>query len=196
MRSTIALSATLFAIVAGAPAARAADQGGVAQEVSREGFLIGFSLGAGDLGPDPCRGCGLGVGGDFHIGAMASREVAVMLEGSFVTRDDLTHGLFGVAAQFWPDPAGRFWLKGGIGVGSLDEDDSFSGDPFDGDPFDGDPFDGGGNNHVYPTLFGGVGVEVVRSGRFTIDLQARGAATFQSGETGHSVSLNVGLNWY
>ena len=186
MRSTIAVSAALLAIVAGAPASRAADQGGVAQDVSREGFLIGFSLGAGDLGPDPCRGCGLGVGGDFHIGAMASREVAVMLEGSFVTRDDLTHGLFGVAAQFWPDPAGRFWLKGGIGVGSLDDDDSFSGDPFDC----------GGNNHVYPTLFGGVGVEVVRSGRFTIDLQARGAATFQSGETGHSVSLNVGLNWY
>ena len=108
-----------------------------------------------------------------------------------MTRDEVTHGLFGVAAQFWPDPAGRFWLKGGIGVGSLDEDDSFSGDPFDGDPFD-----GGGNNHVYPTLFGGAGVEVVRAGRFTIDIQARGAATFQRGDTAHSVSLNVGLNWY
>ena len=191
MRSTIALSAALLAVVAIAPAALAADRGGVAHEVYREGFLIGFSLGAGDLGPDSCRDCGLGVGGDFHIGAMASREVAVMLEGSFVTRDDVTHGLFGVAAQFWPDPAGRFWLKGGIGVGSLDEDDSFSGDPFDGDPFD-----GGGNNHVYPTLFGGAGVEVVRSGRFTIDIQARGAATFQRGDTAHSVSLNVGLNWY
>jgi hypothetical protein len=186
MRSTIALTAALLALVAGAPAAVAADRGGVAHEVYREGFLIGFSLGAGDLGPDPCRDCGLGVGGDFHIGAMASREVAVMLEGSFVTRDDVTHGLFGVAAQFWPDPAGRFWLKGGIGVGSLDEDDSFSGDPFDT----------GGNNHVYPTVFGGAGVEVVRSGRFTIDIQARGAATFQHGDTGHSVSLNVGLNWY
>ena len=40
--------------------------------------------GPGDLGPDPCDDCGLGVGGDFHIGAMASRKVAVMLEGSFV----------------------------------------------------------------------------------------------------------------
>jgi hypothetical protein len=184
MRSTIALTA-LVALTAGASAA-AADRGGVAHEVYREGFLIGFSLGAGDLGPDPCRDCGLGVGGDFHVGAMASREVAVMLEGSFVTRDDITHGLFGVAAQFWPDPAGRFWLKGGIGVGSLDDDD----------PVFGDPFDDRNDNHVYPTVFGGAGVEVVRSGRFTIDLQARGAATFQSGDTGHSVSLNVGLNWY
>jgi hypothetical protein len=184
MRSTIALGAALLALAAGAPGADAADR--VAHEVYREGFLIGFSLGAGDLGPDPCRDCGLGVGGDLHIGAMASRSVAVMLEGSFVTRDQVTHGLFGVAGQFWPDPAGRFWLKGGIGVGSLDEDDSF-------DHFD--DFDNG-NNHVYPTLFGGAGVEVVRSGRFTIDIQARGAATFQSGDTAHSVSLNVGLNWY
>ena len=184
MRSTIALTAAL--LVAAAPAAMSADRGGGAHEVYREGFLIGFSLGAGDLGPDPCDDCGLGVGGDLHIGAMASRSAAVMLEGSFVTRDDVTHGLFGVAAQLWPDPAGRFWLKGGIGVGSLDEDDSF-------DRFD--DFDHG-NNHVYPTLFGGAGVEVVRSGRFTIDIQARGAATFQRGDTAHSVSLNVGLNWY
>ena len=186
MRSTIALTGALLALVAGAPAAVAADPGGAAREVHREGFLIGFSLGAGDLGPDPCDDCGLGVGGDFHIGAMASRKVAVMLEGSFVTRDEVTHGLFGVAAQFWPDPAGRFWLKGGIGVGSLDHDNSFSGDPFDDH----------GNNHVYPTVFGGAGVEVVRSGRFTIDLQLRGAATFQSGDTAHSVSVNVGANWY
>jgi hypothetical protein len=186
MRSTIALTAALLAVAAGAPATDAADRGGYAHEVYREGFLIGFSLGAGGLGPDSCDGCGLGVGGDLHIGAMASRSAAVMLEGSFVTRDEVTHGLFGVAGQFWPDPAGRFWLKGGIGVGSLNHDNGFSGDPFDDS----------GNNHVYPTLFGGAGVEVVRSGRFTIDIQARGAATFQSGDTAHSVSVNVGLNWY
>jgi len=184
MRPTIALTA-LLALTALAPAAHAVDPG-IAREVYREGFLIGFSVGAGGLGPDSCDDCGLGVGGDLHIGAMASRSVAVMLEGSFVTRDEVTHGLFGVAGQFWPDPAGRFWLKGGVGVGSLDDDGSF-------DRFD--DFDDS-NNHVYPTLFGGAGVEVVRSGRFTIDIQARGAATFQRGDTAHSVSLNVGLNWY
>lgn len=187
MRSIRVLAAAALATVfLGAGVAVAADPG--ASAVKREGFLIGFSLGAGDLGPDPCDGCGLGVGGDFHIGAMASRSVAVMLEGSFLTRDDLTHGLFGVAGQFWPDPAGRFWLKAGLGVGSLDRDHSF------GDHFD--DFDDHGNNHVYPTVFGAVGVEVVRAGRFTIDIQARGAATFQSDDTAHSVSVNVGLNWY
>jgi hypothetical protein len=186
MRSRRVLAAAALATVLfGTGVAVAADPGS-AGAVKREGFLIGFSLGAGDLGPDPCDGCGLGVGGDFHIGAMASRSVAVMLEGSFIMRDELTHGLFGVAGQFWPDPAGRFWLKAGIGVGSLDHDHSFSGDPFDDR----------GNNHVYATVFGAAGVEVVRSGRFTIDIQARGAATFQRDDTAHSVSINVGLNWY
>jgi hypothetical protein len=63
-----------------------------------------------------------------------------------------------------------------------------------GDPFD--DFDDHGHDHVYPTVFGAAGVEVVRSGRFTIDIQAAGAATFQSDDTAHSVSVNVGLNWY
>jgi hypothetical protein len=186
MRSKPVVAAALATVLFGAGVALAADPG--AGAVKREGFLIGFSLGAGDLGPDPCDGCGLGVGGDFHIGAMASRSVAVMLEGSFLTRDELTHGLFGVAGQFWPDPAGRFWLKAGLGVGSLDRDNSF------GDHFD--DFDDHGHNHVYPTVFGSAGVEVVRSGRFAIDIQARGAATLQSDDTAHSVSVNVGVNWY
>jgi len=82
MRSKrVVTAAALATVLLGARAAVAADPGS-ASEVKREGFLIGFSLGAGDLGPDPCDGCGLGVGGDFHIGAMASRSVAVMLEGS------------------------------------------------------------------------------------------------------------------
>lgn len=189
MRSTIILAAGLVAAGAALPAA-ATDlvRGRPIHEVYREGFLIGFSVGAGGLGPDPCRDCGLGVGGDFHIGAMASREVAVMLELVIVGRGDLTHALLGVAGQWWPDPAGRFWVKGGVGIGSFDRDD---------DLFIDDSLAFTGNNdYVYPTVFGGGGVEVVRAGRFTIDVQLRGAATRQRGDWGRSVSVNVGLNWY
>ena len=89
-----------------------------------------------------------------------------------------------MAAQWWPDPAGRFWVKGGVGIGSLDRDDFFLDDP--------GAFDGN-NNYVYPSLFGAGGVEVVRSGRFTIDIQLRGAGTHQRGDWAHSVSVNVGL---
>ena len=48
----------------------------------------------------------------------------------------------------------------------------------------------------YPSLFAAGGVEAVRSGSFTIDIQLRGAATRQRGDWAHSVSVNVGLNWY
>jgi hypothetical protein len=188
MRTTIVLAGLLA--VASAGPAHAADRyrGRPIHEIYREGFLIGFSLGAGDIGPDPCRDCGLGLGGDFHVGAMASREVAVMLEIAVVGRGELTHGVLGVAAQWWPDPAGRFWVKGGVGIGSLDRDDGSFLD--DSGPFDGN------NNYVYPSLFGAGGVEVVRSDNFTIDVQLRGAATHQRRDWGHSASVNVGLNWY
>jgi hypothetical protein len=189
MRTTMMLAAAVLAATIAVPVS-AADpaRGPGTGDVYREGFLVGFSLGAGDLGPDPCRDCGVGVGGDFHIGAMASRSVAVMLEITGVGRGDLVHSLVGVAGQWWPDPVGRFWLKGGVGIGSLDRD----GDFFADDP----DILGGNNNYVYPSLFGAAGAEVVRSGRFTIDVQLRGAGTHQRGDWAHSVSVNVGLNWY
>jgi hypothetical protein len=189
MRATTMLAAAVLAATAAVPVS-AADSpgGGSVSGVQREGFLVGFSLGAGDLGPDPCRDCGVGVGGDFHIGAMAGRSAAVMLEITAVGRGDLVHGVVGVAGQWWPDPEGRFWLKGGVGIGSLNRD----GDFFPGDP---DILDGN-NDYVYPSLFGAAGVEAVRSGRFTIDIQLRGAGTHQRGDWAHSVSVNVGLNWY
>jgi hypothetical protein len=188
MRTTLVLAAAL--LVTAASPARANDRqyGRPAHEIYREGFLIGFSIGAGGLGPDPCRDCGVGFAADFHLGAMASREVAVMLEGDVVTRADVTHALVGAAAQWWPDPAGRFWVKGGLGIGSLDHDNDAV--------FIDDPFDTRSNDYVYPTVFGGGGVEVVRSDRFTIDVQLKGAATRQRGDWGHSVSVSVGLNWY
>jgi hypothetical protein len=189
MRSTIA-AVMLLATIAAADAAGAGDShdAGTSSAIHREGFVIGFSLGAGDLGPDPCHDCGVGVGADFHLGAMASRGVAVLLEFAGVGRGDLSHGMVGVAAQWWPAPAGRFWLKGGIGIGSLERDGNRD--------FPDDPFDRSHNDYVYPTLFGSGGVEVVRSGRFAIDLQLRGATTHQRDDWSHSVSVNVGLNWY
>ena len=110
-----------------------------------------------------------------------------MLEITGVGRGNLVHGVVGVAAQWWRVPAGRFWLKGGVGIGSLDHDEFFPDEP---DIFDGD------NDYVYPSLFGAGGVEVVRAGRFTMDIQLRGAGTHQRGDWAHSVSVNVGLNWY
>ena len=153
-------------------------------EVYRHGFLVGFSVGAGGLAPDPCDECGVAAGGEVHLGAMASRSVAVVFEAAGVARGDLAHAMAGVGAQWWPDPSGRFWLKGGLGVGAMDESDDFE--------FDFDDNDG----YVYPTVFGAAGFEFVRSGSFTMDVQLRGMLTDEPRREARSLSVNIGFNWY
>ena len=118
--------------------------------------------------------------GELHLGAMASSygDVAVMLELGGLGREDLHHAFLAAAAQWWPDPWERFWLRGGIGIGS---------EGADVEPH---------RDAAYPTVLAATGFEVVRSDRFTVDLQAQGVATFVPHRTGRSLSVNVGFNWY
>jgi hypothetical protein len=155
-------------------------RGGRSSYVDREGFLIGFSVGAGTIAPDPCTDCGVAAAGELHLGAMASSygDVAVMLELGGIGRDDLHHAFLAAAAQWWPDPWERFWLRGGVGIGSEGADVEQHHDA------------------AYPTVLAATGFEVVRSDRFTIDLQAQGVGTFVPHRFGRSLSLNIGFNWY
>ena len=148
--------------------------------VDREGFLIGFSGGAGVIAPDPCSDCGVAAAGELHLGAMASDygDVAVMIELGGLVRGDLHHVFLAAAAQWWPDPFERFWLRGGIGIGSEGSDTDEHKDS------------------AYPTALAAAGVEVVRSDRFTIDVLLQGAATREPHRWGRSLSVNLGLNWY
>jgi hypothetical protein len=169
------------------------DRDRYARENYRHGFLIGFSLGAGALEPDGCDDCGVAGGGELHMGAMASRSVAVVFEGAATARGDVAHGMAGVGAQWWPDPSGRFWLRAGIGVGALDHTDNCDAFDFDCvDDFDFDDDDG----YLFPTVFGAAGFEVIRSGSFTMDVLARGMVTDERHRTARSMSVNVGFNWY
>lgn len=160
------------------------------REVYRHGFLIGFSLGAGALEPDGCDDCGVAAGGELHLGAMASRSVAVVFEGAVVGRGDVAHGMAGVGAQWWPDPSGRFWLKAGLGVGALDNTGNCAFGCLDEFDIDDD------NGYLFPTAFGAAGFEVVRSGNFTMDVLVRGMVTDERHRTARSMSINVGFNWY
>jgi hypothetical protein len=155
-------------------------RGGGSPYVEREGFLVGFSAGAGVIGPDPCTDCGVAAAAELHIGAMASYygDVAVMLEAGGLGRDDLHHAFLAAAAQWWPDPYERFWLRGGIGIGTEGAEVEDHRDA------------------AYPTLLAATGFEVVRSDRFTVDLQAQGVATFLPHRTGRSLTVNIGFNWY
>ncbi len=167
--------------LAAAPRHRRPPPGGYGP-VDREGFLIGFSVGAGGIWPDPCTDCGVAPGAEIHLGAMASSygDVAVMLEAGGFARDDIHHGFLVAAAQWWPDPFERFWLRGGVGIGSQQSDK----DPTDHE------------DAAYATVLAAAGVEVIRSYRFTTDVQAQVAATKEPHHWGRSLGVSVGFNWY
>lgn len=137
----------------------------------REGFLIGFSLGFGAV--YPCDTCA-DFGGDFHVGAMASRRLAILAELSAVGGEDHNDGLFlaTIAAQYWPSE--RFWVKAGLGIGEPLEKE----------------FDEANDRR-----WGGIaaaGYEVARMGRFAFDLEVRGGFV----RNRRSLALNLGFNWY
>jgi hypothetical protein len=181
MSARVLAAAVLVFAMAVPLEARPRHRRGSSPYVDREGFLIGFSVGAGAIGPDPCTDCGVSAGGEIHVGAMASSyaDVAVMLEAGGVARDDLHHGFLVAVAQWWPDPFERFWLRAGGGIGWRGGDVVTE-----------------HRDAAYPTALAAVGYEVVRSDRFAADLQLQGAATREPGRWGHSLSVNVGFNWY
>jgi len=183
MRVRILAALAALALAAGAPleaGSRYRRGGRPSSYVDREGFLIGFSVSAGGLGPDPCTGCGVAPAAEIHLGAMASYygDVAVMLEAGGIGRDNIHHLWVAAAAQWWPDPWERFWLRGGVGIGSEGARGQAHRDA------------------AYPTVLAATGFEVIRSDRFTADIQVQGVGTFVPGRFGHSLTLGIGFNWY
>ena len=162
-------------------------------------LIFGFSLmlghlsdSEGNIGGDSSVNYSTIAGGvSAHIGGFVGPRLALMAEvqGNAVTLstdgyDDITlvqSALMG-AAQYWITP--QLWIKGGIGIASLDLDDSY----YD----DSRHIDGG------MALMGGVGFELLSSQRFSVDLQGRLLAGSYDGINQQitSGSIGVGINWF
>jgi hypothetical protein len=165
--------------------------------VQRRGFTIGIggSLGGMSSASDDlteCFDCDYTpVMGAFdaHLGAMISPRLAIMgevfvpaqvIDDEFA--DFLVQPMLFAALQYWVTP--QLWLKGGLGVASLQI--SYS----DGGP--NDELDTGG------AVMGAVGFEVLQAPRFTVDINLRLTSTSYNGiddqiATG---SVGIGANWY
>lgn len=150
--------------------AQAQDAAAPANE-ERQGFLIGFSLGFGAT--FPCDTCA-DFASEFHLGAMASRNLAVLAEIGGVGGDDRSGGgllMVTIGAQYWP--VERFWIKGGVGIGDA-LDDQY------------------GQSQRQWGATAAVGYEVASRGRFAFDVQARGGFTTDR----QSFGVSVGFHWY
>lgn len=152
----------------------------------RRGFLIGYAIGIGPVSSDPCSDCWrhpgdvLQFGHALHLGWTVGGRVALMVEAGGLGTDTADHSFVVAAAQWWPNPVGRGWVKGGFGLGSYVLGDVSN----------------AASAPTYATALGEGGVEVVRSGSLTLDLQARLVATKRPDRWGSSFAASLGINWY
>jgi hypothetical protein len=155
--------------------------------IQRDGFVIGFSLGAGVLANDSCDRCDSleGAAGEFHVGWMVTPRLALLAEGYAVshTKQDMTlsQSMGVLAAQYWLTP--KFWLKAGLGSGHL----SVSNDQ-------------GEEIAVSEEGAGAmiaVGYEVYQGRAFALDLSLRSAAvSYEESDTVTQTAATIGVNWY
>jgi hypothetical protein len=161
------------------------------------GGAIGFG-GMHDGGSDvtACGSCDikpLAFEADGHIGGMLSPRFGLMLElqlnAQTVSRSGLingngdavlSQGAVMLAGQFWLIP--QLWIKGGIGVASLQVDDAY---------VTGDYGTGG-------AIMGAVGVELFSARNFALELQARiiEGEYHSLGDHVTSGTIGIGINRY
>jgi hypothetical protein len=152
--------------------------------VYRSGLVVGFALGGGAITANDCATCGGGAGGlEGHIGGMLNPRLAVLAEGWFLARDvggaTLTNSVFTGALQFWL--ADQFWIKGGIGGGTINLSDNNNGGAVGESAF---------------AVSGAAGLEIVQWFNFALDLQFRLAHVAYSGGGANNIAFMVGFNWY
>jgi len=154
----------------------------------RSGLVVGVGVGFGGLSVDPCQGdCGVGLSLEGHLGGMVGPNLALMFDAWAVIHhnntfdDTTTSGIYTGALQLWLTPI--LWVKGGAGLGNASTS-NIVGDTRSASAF---------------ALMGGVGVELVHSGPFALDLQGRIGHSFFTNDDGGPITnyaFMVGFNWY
>jgi hypothetical protein len=155
----------------------------------RSGLVIGGGIGFGTLSADQCGDlCGGALSLEGHIGGMVDPRMALMFDAWTTIHPipgsdgQTTNTLYTGALQFWPAPI--VWLKGGVGLGNTQISSNSVGTITDATAF---------------ALLGAAGVEIVQSGWFALDLQARLGHTFYAQAEGGPITnfaFMVGFNWY
>lgn len=155
--------------------------------VVRDGFVIGFSLGAGVLTNDNCVDCDSleGVAGEFHVGWMLTPQLALLLEGYGVSHTDefntLSQTMGAIAAQYWLTP--KFWLKGGLGSGHMSLTNNRGVEIATSE-------EGAG-------IMLAAGYEVFQTHSLAVDLSLRTAAvSYEESDTVTQTAATIGVNWY
>lgn len=189
-RMLTALGTTLALSLAGAGYASAQDRVVVTEEEEqRDGLAIGVELGGGHMecAGEGCDGVTEAGGLSLNVGAMLTPNLAIMADGWIMGHTEdrltLTHAMATIGPQLWVGP---FWVRGGIGVARA----SFN--------YDAGIIDIGDKTESVPAAMAALGVEVLSTKDFALDVRLRGGTGFfHDGDTQvRNLSLGVGANWY
>ncbi len=156
----------------------------------RIGFFGGFGLYAGEIscdGPN-CSGVRKAGGGEGHVGYAFSRKLGLIgdLWWMASSEDDVTITFINgsVGLRWWVAPI--FWIQGGVGSGHASV--RYAG-----------IIDIEGTSDSIPTGFLSVGLELVQSKRFALDVAlriAQGSETEGEDTTGRMTGVGVGFTWF
>jgi hypothetical protein len=180
MSSARSVRTLLVALVATAVSAGSVS----AQAPARNGFFIGFGFGGGSFGVEDADTRETSVSGYFRIGGALNDKVLLGAESSAWTKDEggatITSSALSAMVYVYPNPAGGFFLQGGLGIATLElEVDSF-----------------GSGSDTGTALTVGAGYDIGFGGRF--GLTPYTTFVFSNFEDGSTSLFNLGLgfNWY
>ena len=187
--SALGAAAALVLAGAGQAAAQDDDQMIVVEKEERGGLALGVELGGGHMEceGEGCDGVTEAGGLSVNTGVLLAPNFGIMVDGWLMAhREDrltLTHGMATIGPQLWIGP---FWVRGGVGVARA----SFN--------YDAGIIDIGDKTETVPAAMAALGLEVISTPDFALDVRLRGGTGFfNDGDTRvQNVSLGLGANWY
>lgn len=187
-----ALGTAVVFVLAGASQAAAQDDDEVIivqEEEQRGGLALGVELGGGHMEceGEGCDGVTEAGGLSVNAGVLLTPNFGIMADGWIMGhREDrltLTHSMATIGPQLWIGP---FWVRGGVGVARA----AFN--------YDAGIVDIGDKTETVPAAMAALGLEVISTPDFALDIRLRGGTGFfNDGDTQvQNVSLGLGANWY
>lgn len=175
-RSLVSLVVAASVVGTAAPAS--------AQAPSRDGFFIGFGFGYGSLGIEDEPDRESSMSGFLTLGGALNQSILLAGESNAWLKEEsgvtLTVGSVNAVVYFYPTAGGPFFLKGGLGVATVEVDAGAVGSADD--------------TGLGVTL--GAGYDIGFGGRFAVTPFGNFLlGNFDGGST-NILQLGVGVHWY
>jgi len=165
-------------------------ENGTSTAVVRQGLILGGGIGVGHISCDgaDCSDTNSAGGLNLQVGGMVAPNLGIMVDAWGMSHSDgdqatFTHTIVTGALRWWLSP--RLWLQGGVGVAQATWD------------YSSDVVDYQSKSDTVPALMGAVGIELLSSPTFAMNLELRGGTGFFEDDTRvRNLSLGVGVDWY